>query len=206
MIFGSANCCGMLHRGALVVICRGDGWPSQPPRSPTCRSLKTPKDIPAEGKSSRPGTRLRKGDHKLRTLARLTLDRHFAVVGFNDGFYQAQAKAEAALGTALVATVKPLPDARLLVWRDAHAGVAHPHGHATGCNGAGEADVTALGRVFERVVEEVREGLAHAGRIHNGFARRGEVGGEGDALFLGDELVEFKHICQQRADGSLFEV
>ena len=93
------------------------------------------------------------------------------MVGFNNGFHQTQAKAEAALGTALVATVETLPDARLLLGWDAHAGVAHPHGHATGFNGAGESDVAALGRVFERVVEEIGEGLAHPCRVHDSFAR-----------------------------------
>jgi hypothetical protein len=33
MNFGSADRCGIVHRDALVVIPRGDGWPCQPSRS-----------------------------------------------------------------------------------------------------------------------------------------------------------------------------
>lgn len=51
------------------------------------------KGTPAEGKASRPGTRLRNGNRELRSSARLTLDRHFALVSFHDGLDQAQAQA-----------------------------------------------------------------------------------------------------------------
>lgn len=38
MIFGSAGCGGMVHRGARVVIYRGEGWQCQPPRRASSES------------------------------------------------------------------------------------------------------------------------------------------------------------------------
>ena len=86
---------------------------------------------------------------ELRTFARSALHRHGSVVGFNDGLDQTQAQAEAALGPALVAAIKPLPNARLLVQWNPHAGVANPHSDATGFNGADEADVATIGQYLQ---------------------------------------------------------
>ena len=94
----------------------------------------------------------------------------------------------------------------MLLRRDAHAGVSHSHDHATRFNRAGEADVAALGCVFESVVKKVGENLAHTCRVHDGFARLGEFGNDSDVLFFGDELVEFDDIFQQRGNGGFSQV
>ena len=54
---------------------------------------------------------------------------------------------------------------------------------------AGDRHAAAFGRVLDGVVEQVGEDLPHAGAVHRGFARSGQVGGDGDLLFLGDVLV-----------------
>src|SRR5947208_3047489 len=68
----------------------------------------------------------RHGDDELGALAGLAPDGNGAVMGFDDGFDKIQSQTEAALGAAFVATVEPLPVARLFIQRDADAGVAHP--------------------------------------------------------------------------------
>src|SRR3954469_9937042 len=49
-------------------------------------------------------------------------DRHGAAVRFDDGFDQAEAEAEPALGSAQVATEEPFPDTRQLGWKDTDTG------------------------------------------------------------------------------------
>ena len=58
---------------------------------------------------------------ELRAFARLAGYGDFSAVGFNDGFHEAEAEAEAALGTAFIAAIKPSPDFVLLVHGDADA-------------------------------------------------------------------------------------
>ena len=114
------------------------------------------------------------------------------MVGFNDGFYQAQSKAEAALGTALVAAVKPLPDARLFV-----GGMPMP---VSRIRTVTRPDSTAQERrtlppsgVY---LSALSRRFAKAWRIRvasTGFARCAEVSGDGDTLFLRDEFIEFTY-------------
>lgn len=107
----------------------------------------------------------RKGDGEEGAGSRRARNVHPPSVSFNDRLDEAQAKTEAALGPALVATIEAVPDAGEVDRRDAdpvvlhgnHGGacpVAHPH-----------VDVAATQRVFDRVVLEVREHLAHTGGI-----------------------------------------
>src|SRR5436190_12306813 len=69
------------------------------------------------------GTVLGQRHRKLRSFSDFARDCDFSVVRLDDGFHQAQAQAQAALGTALVATIEPRPDLVLLVRRDADASV-----------------------------------------------------------------------------------
>jgi hypothetical protein len=119
-------------------------------------------------------------------------------VGFDDGFDEAQAEAEAALGTAAVAAEKALPNARDFFRRNAHAGIGDfDHGPA---GFAARPDFNAATRagVFEGIVEEVGEHLASANPIDRDFACVGNLEHNGDALFLGDILVEFDDFAEER--------
>src|SRR5262245_41104687 len=64
--------------------------------------------------------------------AGLALDADVAAVGADVGADDAEAEAEAAFGAAAVATVETIPDPRLLLCRDAGAGVRHRDEHVLG--------------------------------------------------------------------------
>jgi hypothetical protein len=67
-------------------------------------------------------------DGELGALAGLA--RHFdaAMVGFDEGFDEAEAQTQAALGTALVAAIEAVPNLALFIGRKSHAGVAESDG------------------------------------------------------------------------------
>src|SRR4051812_6033700 len=68
---------------------------------------------------------LGKVDAEGAALSGRAFDGDGAAVCFDDGFDEAEAKAEPALGSAQVAAEEPFPDARQLGWRNADAGVMH---------------------------------------------------------------------------------
>src|SRR5262249_30471166 len=126
-------------------------------------------------------------------------------MGPDIGADDTEAEPEPALGTAAVATVEPVPDSRLISRRDADARVRNRE--RRGPVGAADCDATRapLGRVLDRVVDEVRDRLPQPiaiGRHGNVLA---VVDPERDALVLGDILVELDDLADEAAERNFGE-
>src|SRR5882672_8243879 len=94
----------------------------------------------------------RQSHDELRAFIRLTRNRDLAAVRFHHGFDQAQAEAEAALRTALVATIEARPNLFVFLRGDAHAGVAEERHGLTRFIAHTDGHTPILGRVLDGVV------------------------------------------------------
>ena len=94
----------------------------------------------------------RQAHREIGTFSNFTGHGSMAVVGFNDGFDEAQAEAEAALGTAFIAPIEARPDLSLFLSGNADARVAKVHDGAGWLCRGGDGDSAARRRVFNGVV------------------------------------------------------
>ena len=104
------------------------------------------------------------------------------------------------LRTALVAAIEPGPNLFLLNFGNADAGVAKGDYQLSGFLTAGDGDAAAGRRVFDGVVQQVREDLAHADTVRAHFAMRGQLHAHGDLLFLGHVFVKFHGLADELAE------
>src|SRR6185312_16717255 len=100
---------------------------------------------------------LRQSNGKIGTSLRLACDGHLSVVSFHNGFDETQAEAKAAFGATLITAIKTGPDFILFAGRNADARVAEMRDGAIAgvLNGNGHGPVR--GRVFDGIVQQVRE-------------------------------------------------
>ena len=83
------------------------------------------------------------GDCKCRAAADLTVDAHGSAMCLDDGLDEAQAEPEAAFRAAAVSAEESIPDARLLIGGNAHAGVADPQDGAIALAARGDLHAPA---------------------------------------------------------------
>src|SRR5205823_6745368 len=118
-----------------------------------------------------------------RSLVRHAGNGGFSSMGFDDGFDEAQAKAEPALGTAFVAAIEARPDFVLLLSRNADPGVFEADYSFIAFGANGDRYRTTFGGVFDGVVEEVGQRLARAEAVHGDKNRQiRQLGADGDFL------------------------
>ena len=115
--------------------------------------------------SSRRGTFEGKNQKKGRPVAGGAFNRDAALVRDRDRLDQAEAEAEAPFGAAWIHAKQPIPNPGNGVGGDASAGVANAD-LGLGCTcGDLNRDATAARRVLDRVVYQVRQGLAYPGSV-----------------------------------------
>src|ERR1043166_7040946 len=86
-------------------------------------------------------------------------------MSFDDGFNQAEPEAEAALGTAFVASIQASPDLILLGFRNAVTVVAKFGDSKSWLSTDTDAHTATFGCVLNRIVEKVGEHLADSGAV-----------------------------------------
>lgn len=118
-------------------------------------------------------------------------------MGFHHGFDRAESESEAFFAAAFVAAVEALPDAGEVVGGDAEAGVDDFDLDCVVGGVGGERDLAVLWGVFDGVIEEVCEGLLEADAVGGEGDIGGEMAGEGDGFFLGEDGVEVDDLGAQ---------
>src|SRR5262245_23173605 len=101
----------------------------------------------------------------------------------NHGFDQTQSQAQSPLGAALVCAIKPVPYARNFLRRDADAGIFDRDYRLAFCLATVNGYAAPLWCVFDGVVEQIGENLAHAIEVSSDAKVFGTTDGQRD-LFI----------------------
>jgi len=120
-------------------------------------------------------------------------------VGLGHRADESEPEPQAPLRAARVAPVKAPPDGLALAGRHPGPGVAHGHGHRARLPRGNDRDAAPIGRVLERIVDQVGQGLADPHWVAVQLGRARDLDGHLDVLRLGHLPVEVGGAVHERA-------
>src|SRR5687767_5032778 len=115
-------------------------------------------------------------------------------MGFHEGFNETETQTQAALRTALVATVEALPNSFLFFRGNTNSGVREGDDSFFALAFDGNPNFAAAIGVLERVIEQVGERLANAGGIYCHLTCTGRLNADLDALFFGNVAIDIDYL------------